>query len=171
MTSEDLVNRRQVFHNALLQLVKDQHSTFLASLNPPITVPDNLLTAWHKWVSSLINIYSVLFNQLCRDFLLDQCNPIDEVPLPLPGLQDQALSIVKEGRESEEEGEKGEKENSPASSNTPSNLPSGLLEKVRAKEAAKAVREMTRTAEEKKRIERLRRMPDLARLVGHQKAV
>merc|ERR1712080_134757 len=39
----------------------------------------------------------------------------------------------------------------------------GLLEKVRAKEAAKAVREMTRTAEEKKRIERLRRMPDLAR--------
>ena len=102
---------------------------------------------------------------------MDQCNPIDEVPLPLPGLQDQALSIVKEGRESEEEREKGEKENSPASSNTPSNLPAGLLEKVRAKEAAKAVREMTRTAEEKKRIERLRRMPDLTRLVGHQRAV
>merc|ERR1719370_1528565 len=60
--------------------------------------------------------------------------------------------------------EKEEKENSPSSSNTSaSNLPPGLLEKVRAKEAAKAVREMTRTAEEKKRIERLRRMPDLAR--------
>jgi len=147
LTSEDLVNRRQVFHNALLQLVKDQHNTFLANLNPPITVADNQLTAWH------------------RDFLLDQCNPIDEVPLPLPGLQDQALSLsrVEEGRESESEKEKEEKENSPASSNTPSNLPPGLLEKVRAKEAAKAVREMTRTAEEKKRIERLRRMPDLAR--------
>merc|ERR1711936_403992 len=58
---------------------------------------------------------------------------------------------------------KEEKENSPTSSNTPSNLPQSLLEKVRAKEAAKAVREMTRTEEEKKRIERLRRMPDLAR--------
>ena len=48
MTSEDLVNRKQVFHNALLQLVKDQHATFLASLNPPITVADNRLTAWHR---------------------------------------------------------------------------------------------------------------------------
>ena len=102
-----------------------------------------------------------------RDFPLDECNPIDEVPLPLPGLLDQAQSIstVKEGREIEkEEGEK-EKENSPTSSNTANDLPQGLLEKVRAKEAAKAVREMTRTAEEKKRIERLRRMPDLARFV------
>ena len=72
--------------------------------------------------------------------------------------------MLEEGRESEKE---GEKENSPTSSNTPaSNLPPGLLEKVRAKEAAKAVREMTRTAEEKKRIERLRRMPDLARFVS-----
>ena len=84
----------------------------------------------------------------------------------MPGLPDLSLSIVEEGRESETEEKKEEKENSPTSSNTPSNLPPGLLEKVRAKEAAKAVREMTRTAEEKKRIERLRRMPDLARLVG-----
>ena len=48
LTSEDLVNRKQVFHNALLQLVKDQHANFLASLNPPITVADNRLTAWHR---------------------------------------------------------------------------------------------------------------------------
>ena len=48
LTSEDLVNRRQIFHNALLQLVKDQHATFLSSLNPPITVADALLTAWHR---------------------------------------------------------------------------------------------------------------------------
>ena len=82
----------------------------------------------------------------------------------MPGLQDQVLnmSMLEEGREGDKEEEKG---NSPTSSNTQSNLPQGLLEKVRAKEAAKAVREMTRTAEKKKRIERLRRMPDLARFV------
>ena len=85
----------------------------------------------------------------------------------MPGLPDLSMSILEEGRESEAEEKKEEKENSPTSSNTPaSNLPPGLLEKVRAKEAAKAVREMTRTAEEKKRIERLRRMPDLARFAG-----
>ena len=78
------------------------------------------------------------------------------------------MVMLEEGRDSEKEEEKREeKENSPTSSNTPaSNLPPGLLEKVRAKEAAKAVREMTRTAEEKKRIERLRRMPDLARFAS-----
>ena len=97
---------------------------------------------------------------------MDQCNPIDEVSLPLPGLPDLSMSILEEGRESETE---EKKENSPTSSNTPSNLPPGLLEKVRAKEAAKAVREMTRTAEEKQRIERLRRMPDLARFVARQR--
>ena len=87
----------------------------------------------------------------------------------MPGLPDMSISILDEGRESEAEEKKEEKENSPTSSNTPSNLPAGLLEKVRAKEAAKAVREMTRTAEEKKRIERLRRMPDLARFVARQR--
>ena len=93
------------------------------------------------------------------------------MPLPLPGLQDQALNMLmlEESRVGDKEEEKEEKENSPTSSNTPtSNLPPGLLEKVRAKEAAKAVREMTRTAEEKKRIERLRRMPDLARFEGQE---
>ena len=151
MTSEDLVQRKQIFQNALLQLVKDQHATFLASLTPPITVADSLLTAWHK------------------DFPLDECNAIDEIPLPLPGLQDEASSagIGEAGslREEKVKEEETEKENSPTSSNTTSSLPQSLLEKVRAKEAAKAVREMTRTEEEKKRIERLRRMPDLARFV------
>jgi len=149
LTSEDLVQRKQIFQNALLQLVKDQHATFLASLVPPITVADSLLTAWHK------------------DFPLDECNSIDEIPLPLPGLQGEASSagIGEAGslREEKVKEEETEKENSPTSSNTTSSLPQSLLEKVRAKEAAKAVREMTRTEEEKKRIERLRRMPDLAR--------
>ena len=77
------------------------------------------------------------------------------------------MEEVKE--ESDATEKKEEKENSPTCSNTLSSLPPGLLEKVRAKEAAKAVREMTRTAEEKKRIERLRRMPDLARFVPHQR--
>merc|ERR1711973_418585 len=131
LTSEDLVQRKQIFQNALLQLVKDQHTTFLASLIPPITVADALLTAWHK------------------DFPLDECNSIDEIPLPLPGLQGEASSagIGEAGslREEKVKEEETEKENSPTSSNTTSSLPQSLLEKVRAKEAAKAVREMTRT--------------------------
>jgi hypothetical protein len=33
-----LVERRNIFHNSLLQMVKDQHRDFLASLQPPIQV-------------------------------------------------------------------------------------------------------------------------------------
>jgi hypothetical protein len=35
---EMLVERRNIFHNSLLQIVKDQHREFLASLHPPIQV-------------------------------------------------------------------------------------------------------------------------------------
>jgi hypothetical protein len=35
-----LVERRNIFHNSLLQIVKDQHREFLASLHPPIQVRD-----------------------------------------------------------------------------------------------------------------------------------
>merc|ERR1711931_560744 len=35
---EMMVERRNIFHNSLLQIVKDQHTTFLAGLDPPIEV-------------------------------------------------------------------------------------------------------------------------------------
>jgi hypothetical protein len=37
-----LVERRNIFHNSLLQIVKDQHREFLASLHPPIQVRDGI---------------------------------------------------------------------------------------------------------------------------------
>jgi hypothetical protein len=37
-----LVERRNIFHNSLLQIVKDQHREFLASLHPPIQVTDGI---------------------------------------------------------------------------------------------------------------------------------
>ena len=113
---------------------------FLASLEPPIVVEPSLLTAWHP------------------AFPLDSCPQIDETPLPPhpearvePGVEDVEV-VEKENNE----------EAAPTITTTMAEKPT-VLERVRAKEAARAVREMTRTSEERARIARLRRLPDLAR--------
>ena len=116
--------------------------TFLSSLSPPIVVDDSLLTSWHK------------------DFPVDSCAEIDLVPLPTHS-NDELLVSLKEPKEEEKEEVKEEKENTlPAA---PSSLPASLVAKVREKEAARAVREMTRSKEEMLRIGQLRKLPGHAR--------
>jgi len=150
LTTEHLVERRQIFNNALLQLVRDQHATFLSGLEPPIVVDDTLLTAWH------------------RDFNVDSCPDVEEISLPCHPEEEKVVSL-KEPKVEDEEGGLSEKENSSetvaATPTTASGLPSSLLAKIRAKEAAKAIREMTRSQEEKRRIAQLRKLPGHARFM------
>jgi hypothetical protein len=152
LTAEQQVARKEIFANALLELVKDQHRAFLAGLQPPIVVEDRLLTAWH------------------RNFELDSCSEVEEVPLPLHPDHIPLVSLKAEKEETKEEvidtaREENEKENSGQSRNQPeaSGIPSSLLARVRAKEAARALREMTRSSEERRRIGRLGRLPAHAR--------
>jgi len=146
LTSEHLVERRQIFSNSLLQLMKDQHAEFLSNLKPPIVIDDSLLTAWHK------------------DFNVDSCLDVEELALP-PHPDQEPVQSLKEPLEDEQEIEATEKgkENTEEISN--SGLPASLLAKIRAKEAAKAIREMTRTEAEKKRISCLRKLPGHARFM------
>ena len=48
MTSSLLVERRDMFRNSLVEIVKDHHEQFLASLDPPIEADRSRLTKWHK---------------------------------------------------------------------------------------------------------------------------
>jgi len=137
LTPEELVARRHIFTNALTQLVKEEHAVFLASLSPPIVVDPALLTAWHP------------------AFPLDSCPQIDETglpPHPEAGVQPGVEEVVVKKENTEE-----------VAPTTTIAAPPTLLERVRAKEAARAVREMTRPREERARLARLRRLPDLAR--------
>ena len=127
----------------MLQLLPLLHRpssrTFLSSLSPPIVVDESLLTSWHK------------------DFPVDSCAEIDLVPLPAHPNEEQIVPL----KEPKKEEVVVEEENTLTAA--PSSLPASLVAKVREKEAARAVREMTRSKEELLRIGQLRKLPGHAR--------
>uniref|UniRef100_A0A452TS15 Chromatin licensing and DNA replication factor 1 n=1 Tax=Ursus maritimus TaxID=29073 RepID=A0A452TS15_URSMA len=47
LTASCLLQRRQVFSQNLVERVREHHRAFLASLNPPMVVPEDQLTRWH----------------------------------------------------------------------------------------------------------------------------
>ena len=56
LSPELLVERRNIFQNLLLQMVRDQHRDFLATLSPPITVEDD------KYVAQIMKNSNVIFS-------------------------------------------------------------------------------------------------------------
>ena len=66
--AEHMVERRDISRNNLVEMVKDHHEEFLATLDPPIVAIRNALTSWH------------------RDFDVDATPEVDTVELPVkPG--------------------------------------------------------------------------------------
>ena len=176
MTAAILVERRDMFRNGLVDIVKDYHEEFLASLEPPITADRTKLTRWHK------------------DFNVDVLPDIDQASLPPhpdapevqgpdlaekaeylkvnPKLSDVLLDINKTNNDHTYPAPSPSKilfspqksHASPMKSGLEGLNPS-LIAKIRAKEAAKAKLEMTRSEEKLEKIATLRKLPRLARLV------
>jgi len=172
-----LLERGNIFNNSLIQLVKDQHRTFLTSLDPPILVDDERLTSWHK------------------DFQLEDCKEIDTVELPpkpkvekimsakemlekandifqinpqLGGSMTTAANIVKEQEQTAAAEVASAEAKIPVVAPAPvpkalRGINPKLLEKIRAKEAAEAMLEMTRDSAQVKKINQLKRLPSVAK--------
>ena len=176
MTADTLVERRDMFRNGLLEIVKDYHEEFLASLDPPITADRRRITTWHK------------------EFSLDILPDIDLADLPPhpdtqpAGQQTRAaadyvninpkLSDVLTNINTVNKNKDGEEQDpspsqlffSPTKSvQSPRKALDGinpsLIAKIKAKEAAKAKLEMTRSQEQIEKIELLKKLPKLARKI------
>eukprot|EP00088_Acartia_fossae_P060360 TRINITY_DN7226_c0_g1_i4.p1 TRINITY_DN7226_c0_g1~~TRINITY_DN7226_c0_g1_i4.p1 ORF type:complete len:720 (+),score=223.47 TRINITY_DN7226_c0_g1_i4:51-2162(+) len=180
LTGDLLLERKNIFHNSLLQMVKDQHKKFLATLDPPISVDDKKLTRWHK------------------DFDVESCSEVDTVELPekpqvekmvsaqqvlekanqifnLNPKLGESLASAAEKIQEKEETNKQENPSDKPSSSTPKPEPAQpvlkglrglnpkLLEKIRAKEAEKAKAEMTMDHAHIKKVRQLEKLPTLAR--------
>jgi len=185
LNGEMLIERRNIFHNSLLQMVKDQHTIFLKTLDPPIQVDEERMTRWH------------------RDFNVDNCADIDTSDLPTkPQVEvmvtaQQVLSkanqifnlnprlgesLVDAAAKLKDAQAKSAPSDTPTSSSeskpaiatstksTPDPVLKGLeglnpklLEKIRAKEAEKAMLEMTRNHADIKKIKQLQKLSALAR--------
>ncbi|XP_032320492.1 DNA replication factor Cdt1 [Camelus ferus] len=171
LTASCLLHRRQVFSQNLVARVREHHRAFLASLNPPMEVPEDQLTRWHP------------------RFNVDEVPDIEPAELPQPPAVKVATAQEVLARARSLMSPKMEKALSdlalrtaqPSSPGSPSlalpatppttapaalkGVSQALLERIRAKEAQKQLAQMTRCPEQEQRLQQLERLPVLAHVL------
>ncbi|XP_067120980.1 DNA replication factor Cdt1 isoform X2 [Centruroides vittatus] len=161
MNATCLLERRQIFNNRILQFVKDHHKKFLANLNPPILVSSDEILRWHP------------------SFPVDQVPDIAIASLPEPPdvkkystaqdvfklLKDKVTIRVENALQSVIENHKESESVTKPKDTMQKGLLKGvsqaLIEKIRAREAARIQKLITRRPEEEKRVEMLTRLPEM----------
>ena len=166
-----MVERKALFRNCLADIVKKQHEQFCSELSPPIVVNEDKMKKFHK------------------DFNVDKCNPIEEAELPpKPEIEvaSSAAQILEKSRalfevnpklseslaavaEKKKEAMLEIKPVTPAPVKTVrkdlQGLPQKLIDKILAKEAEQAAKEMSVDKVKEEKIRKLRRLPEIARIV------
>ncbi|TKC36608.1 hypothetical protein EI555_017005, partial [Monodon monoceros] len=172
LTASHLLQRRQVFTQKLVARVREHHRAFLASLNPPMEVPEDQLTRWHP------------------RFNVDEVPDVEPAELPQPPTVEKLASAqevlararsLMSPRMEKALSDLAQRTAQPSSPQSPSpalpatppatspaalkGVSQALLERVRAKEAQKQLAQMTRRPEQELRLQRLERLPELARVL------
>lgn len=184
-----LLERRRYFFDTLLQLVKKHHAQYLLSLDPPMVIPENKLTRWHPEFelekvtevecAKLPEVpnaerYSTAQDVLSKARELFKCNTKMERALEKLA-QAKARGLTEQEKTATGLQDKPSNNNVGTQTTQPStsgvtilnpalrNLPASLLEKVKAKQAAKALEAMTRTKEHEQKYQIYTRLPDLSK--------
>ncbi|MPC40435.1 DNA replication factor Cdt1 [Portunus trituberculatus] len=174
MDSIVMVERRNIFHNLLIDHVKGYHDQFLQSLDPPISSAGLSIKRWHP------------------DFPLEDVPEVEAAALPQPphvekldtarDVLEKAQSLLSVNPRMEQAVIEAAAKVPPQPETAPAPTPdvpvqpanvcaalkgisSALLEKVRAREAAKRAKEMTRSTKANKELEMLSRLPEMARII------
>ncbi|XP_039546692.1 DNA replication factor Cdt1 isoform X3 [Pimephales promelas] len=169
LSASRLLERRRIFHQNLVEIVKGHHKKFLASLNPPMVIPDDKLTRWHPRFN-VDEVPDVKPADLPQPPQTEKLSSAQEVldrarALMTPKMEKALANMALKTAESAcaEEPEAAEK---PAE--TPGALKGvsqSLLERIRAKEAQKLRAAMTRDPEQERRLVMMSRLPELARIL------
>jgi chromatin licensing and DNA replication factor 1 len=166
MTSQILLNRRRTFYEILIDKIKDYHNEFLSSLIPPMTIPKDSITRWHPEfdIERVPDIECSDLPQVPVEEKFTSGKDVLEKARQMFNCNtrmEQALAKLKEARERIPVTE--EETTLPATSIL-KGIPKALLEKVRQKQAAKALVSMTRTVDKEKEVQMYSRLPEIARL-------
>ncbi|XP_035138537.2 DNA replication factor Cdt1 isoform X2 [Callithrix jacchus] len=181
LTASRLLQRRQVFSQKLVELVRQHHRSFLASLNPPMVVPEDQLTRWHPRfnVDEVPDIEPAVLPQppamekvsTAQEVLARACS------LMSPRMEKALRQLAQRSAEPRSPCSPSPVSPKPALPATPPATPPAaspsalkgvsqdLLERVRAKEAQKQLAQMMRRPEQEQRLQRLERLPELARVL------
>ncbi|KAM5297962.1 DNA replication factor Cdt1 isoform 1-T2 [Glossophaga mutica] len=172
LTASHLLQRRQVFSQNLVERVREHHRVFLASLNPPMVVPEDQLTRWHPRFN-VDEVPDIEPAELPQPPTIEKLATAQDVlararslmsPRMEKALSDLALHTAEPS---------SPQSSSPALPATPPATPPAplkgvsqdLLERIRAKEMQKQLAQMTRRPEQEQRLQRLERLPELARVL------
>ncbi|XP_001603997.1 DNA replication factor Cdt1 [Nasonia vitripennis] len=190
-----VLERKRKFYNALLDIVKDEHEKFLRSLDPPMVIPKDKITRWHPefdieackdiekselpkpptreklaTAKDVLEKANIMFNNSSRmqkaiEMLADNRAKMDNATITnteLPGttepLRNVDISIVDTPPATP-------KTIKPSTNPLLKGIPLSLLEKVRAKQAAKAMEMMTRSTDQSKEAVMYTRLPEMAKIL------
>uniref|UniRef100_A0A3Q2UC49 Chromatin licensing and DNA replication factor 1 n=1 Tax=Fundulus heteroclitus TaxID=8078 RepID=A0A3Q2UC49_FUNHE len=180
LSASRLLERRKVFHQNLISIVKQHHTNFLSLLVPPVSVPEDMLTRWHPrfnvdtvptiWVSPLPQVPHA-------DKLSTAQEVLEKARSLIPPKMEKALvSLARNTEDKDGESTKPISSQNPnvpqipasAAVQVPSSLKGvsqSLLDRIRAKEAQKLQAAMTRNPAQEERLLMMSRLGELARIL------
>ncbi|XP_036400095.1 DNA replication factor Cdt1 [Megalops cyprinoides] len=174
LSASCLLERRHIFHQNLVNVVKQHHKVFLASMNPPLSVPDDKLTRWHPRFN-VDEVPDIPASELPQPPQTDKLTTAQEVldkarsmmtPKMEKALANMALKTAETANAQEEQ------DSTPKTPKGPTDTPSALkgvsqslLERIRAKEAQKIQAAMTRNPAQEERLLMMSRLGELARIL------
>ncbi|KAI1285184.1 DNA replication factor Cdt1 [Halotydeus destructor] len=156
MSPAVLLQRKKMFMKALVDRVKDHHQQFLMTLEPPISVDKRNVVRWHP--------------KFRLEEVLDIIPIVGVIPKPPVRANTQMESFILGLAESKTEPQVhvSKSIDSPSvkiSSGALKGLSSGLLDKIRMKEAQNIAKDLTRSPELEKKITMIKRLPDFIRII------
>lgn len=165
-----LLERRRAFHRRLTDIVKRHHQAFLATLSPPLVVPDNQLTRWHPRFN-VDEVPDVVPAELPQPPQVDKMTTAQEVlnkarGLMTPKMEKALANLALKSEESPSQQTPPEDPKAvPTTSGALKGVSQSLLERIRAKEAQKLQAVMTRKPQQEERLLMISRLPELARIL------
>lgn len=181
MTPSVMNERQQRFYRNLLETVKKHHQDFLQSLDPPMVIPPGMLTRWHPEFA-VDQVPDLPRARLPQPPNVEKCSSAKDVLAKAKQLiscnprMEKALASVAQSNTGEMKSTAdGQLADAPTPNNPPTpvfknmqllkGIPNALLEKIRAKQAAKAMEAMTRTSEQDVEAIQYSRLPEIARIL------
>ncbi|XP_075224609.1 chromatin licensing and DNA replication factor double parked [Lycorma delicatula] len=176
MTPDILLNRRRSFYSSLLNKTKNYHEEFLLSLDPPLHVSKDSITRWHPEfdVDGVPDIEPSTLPEPPNIQKVASAKDVLERARNLFGANPRLETAIQKMTESSSSTNSNITNISATTNTGPAftaltnalkGIPKSLLEKVRAKQAAKALEAMTRSPSQAKEAVMLTRLPEIARIV------
>ncbi|XP_065082108.1 DNA replication factor Cdt1 isoform X2 [Ochlerotatus camptorhynchus] len=186
MNPQVMIERFQKFNRILLARTKEAHEKFLLQLDPPVIIPKHKLNRWHPEFN-LESCPDVELGEIAQPPNVERFSSAKDVLSTARNLfncgtaMDRALERleVKKRENAAAQGTITATNQTPSSANSQEdttkkktenpfqsalkNVPQSLLDKIRAKQAAKALDQMTRRPSQEKEAIQYSRLPEIAR--------